>query len=125
LLKKRLSDRQVAVAYEYLTRTDYDVSGGMLGFATYGGRVNAVAPDATASAGRNAIFDIACNTGWLDAQEEAMNVAWAREFYRDLFAEMAHDLLSGELWSTSAQTPQQPSSRCYTSIAAAHVATSS
>jgi len=98
LLKKRLSDRQVAVAYEYLTRTDYDIMGGMLGFATYGGRVNAVAPDATASAGRNAIFDIACNTGWLDAREEAMNVAWAREFYRDLFAETGGAPVPGEAY---------------------------
>jgi aclacinomycin oxidase len=98
LLKKRLSDRQVAVAYEYLTRTDYDVMGGMLGFATYGGRVNAVTPDATASAGRNAIFDIACNTGWLDAQEEAMNVVWARKFYRDLFAETGGAPIPGEAY---------------------------
>jgi aclacinomycin oxidase len=98
LLKRRLTDRQVAVAYEYLTRTDYDIMGGMLGFATYGGRVNAVAPDATASAGRNAIFDIACNTGWLDAREEAMNLAWAREFYRDLFAETGGVPLPGEAY---------------------------
>jgi aclacinomycin oxidase len=87
LLRQRLSDRQVAVAYAYLRRTDHDVMGGMLGFATYRGRVNAVATAATASAGRNAIFDIACNTGWLDPREEAQNVAWVREFYRDLLAE--------------------------------------
>ena len=66
LLKKRLTDRQIGVAYDYLTRTDHDVMGGMLGFATYGGRINTVAPDATASAQRGAILDMACTTGWLD-----------------------------------------------------------
>jgi aclacinomycin oxidase len=87
LLNQRLTDRQIAVAYEYLTRTDHDVMGGMLGLATYGGRINAVAPDATASAQRDAILDIACTTGWLDPRDEAKNLSWVRAFYRDLFAE--------------------------------------
>jgi hypothetical protein len=34
------------VAYDHLTRTDHDVMGGMLGLATYGGRINTIAPDA-------------------------------------------------------------------------------
>ena len=54
LLKRRLTDDQIGVAYDYLTRADHDVMGGMLGLATYGGRVNTVAPDATASAHRAA-----------------------------------------------------------------------
>jgi aclacinomycin oxidase len=87
LLKKRLTDRQIDVAYDYLTRDDHDVMGGMLGLATYGGRVNTVAPDATASAQRNAIFDMACTTGWLDPKEEAANLAWVRAFYHDVFAQ--------------------------------------
>jgi len=87
LIKKRLSDRQIGVAYEYLTRTDHDIMGGMLGLATYGGRINTVARSATASAQRNAILDIACNTGWLDPADETKNLAWVRAFYRELFAE--------------------------------------
>jgi FAD binding domain-containing protein/berberine-like enzyme len=87
LLKERFSDRQIAVAYDYLTSTDHDVMGGMLGLASYGGRINTVAPDATAAAQRGSILDIACTTGWLDPQEEAKNLTWVRAFYRDLFAE--------------------------------------
>ena len=87
LLKKRLTDRQIAVAYDYMTRTDYDVMGGAFGFATYGGRINTVAPDATASAQRDSIFDMACNTGWIDPRDESKNLTWVRAFYQDLFAE--------------------------------------
>jgi FAD/FMN-containing dehydrogenase len=87
LLKRRLSDRQFGVAYDYLTRTDYDVMGGMLGLATYGGRINTVASDATASAQRGAILDMACNTGWLDPRDEAKNLRWVRDFYQDIFAD--------------------------------------
>jgi aclacinomycin oxidase len=87
LVKKRFTDRQIGVAYDYLTRTDHDVMGGMWGLATYGGRINTVARDATASAQRDSILDIVCTTGWLDPREEAKNLAWVRAFYRELFAE--------------------------------------
>jgi len=87
LLKRAFTDRQIGVAYEWLTRGDYDVPGGMLGFATYGGRINTVASDATASAQRDAILDTACNVGWLNPTDEPKNLAWARGFYRELFAE--------------------------------------
>ncbi|MEO8431497.1 MAG: FAD-binding protein [Acidobacteriota bacterium] len=87
MLRKRLTDCQIGVAYDHLTRDDHDVMGGMLGLATYGGRVNTVAPDATASAQRGTILDLACTTGWLDPREEGKNLAWVRQFFRDLFAE--------------------------------------
>jgi aclacinomycin oxidase len=87
LLKKRFTDAQAAIAYNHLTRTDHDVMGGMLGLATYGGRINTVASDATASAQRGSILDVACTTGWLDARDESKNLAWVQSFYRDLFAD--------------------------------------
>jgi aclacinomycin oxidase len=87
LLKKRLTGRQIAVVFDYMTRTDYDVMGGAFGFATYGGHINTVAADATASAQRGSIFDMACNTGWIDPRDGEKNLAWVRAFYEDLFAE--------------------------------------
>jgi FAD/FMN-containing dehydrogenase len=98
LLRKPLTDRQIGVAYDHLTRTDLDVMGGMFGLATYGGRINTVAPDATASAHRGSILDIACTTGWLDSQEEAKNLAWVRAFYRELFAESGGVPVPGEAY---------------------------
>ncbi|MGH7511394.1 MAG: FAD-binding oxidoreductase [Gemmatimonadales bacterium] len=98
LLKRRLTDRQIGVAYDYLTRPDHDVMGGMLGLATYGGRINAIAPDATASAQRGAILDLACTTGWLDPRHEAKNLAWVRAFYGDLFAESGGVPLPGDAY---------------------------
>jgi berberine-like enzyme len=87
MLKRRLSDRQFTVVHDYMTRTDHDVMGGVFGLATYGGRVNAVAPNATASAQRESIFDIACNAGWVDTREEEKSLKWVRDFYRELFAD--------------------------------------
>ncbi|HSS50614.1 MAG TPA: FAD-binding protein, partial [Thermoanaerobaculia bacterium] len=101
LLKKRLTDAQIGVAYDYLTRTDHDIMGGMLGLATYGGRINTVARDATAAAQRDSILDIACNTGWLDPRDEAKNLAWVRAFYRDLFAETGGVPVPGDAYDGS------------------------
>jgi len=86
-LRKRFTDRQIEVAYRYLTRTDHDVPGGMLGLGTYGGQVNTVAPDATASAQRDSILTTACTVGWLAPADEARNLAWVRALYRDMFAD--------------------------------------
>jgi hypothetical protein len=98
LLRKRLTDRQIGIAYDRLTRTDHDIMGGMLGLATYGGRINVIAPDATASVQRHAILDIACTTGWLDPQEETRNLSWVRAFYRDLFAESGDVPVPGDAY---------------------------
>jgi len=86
-VRRRLTDRQIAVAYDYLTRTDHDVMGGMFGLATYGGQVNTVPSDATASAQRESILDTAYTVGWMDGAEEARSLAWVRAFYRDMWAD--------------------------------------
>ena len=78
---------KIGVVYDYMTRSDHDVMGGAFGLATYGGRVNTVASDATASAHRGAILDSACNTGWVDRRDEEKNLRWVRAFYRELFAD--------------------------------------
>ncbi len=96
LLRKRLSDQQIETAYDFLTRDDYDAMGGMLGMATYGGRINSVAAGGTASAQRGSILDLACSTGWLDQREEEQNLRWARAFYRELFSDTGGVPVPGE-----------------------------
>jgi aclacinomycin oxidase len=98
LLRKRLSDRQIGVVHNYMTRTDHDVMGGAFGFASYGGRINSVARKATASAQRSAIFDMACNAGWMDPAEETKSLAWVRAFYRELFADSGGVPVPGEAY---------------------------
>lgn len=101
LLNRRLTDRQIGVAHDYLTRSDHDIVGGMLGLATYGGRINTIASDATASAQRSSILDMACNTGWLDPRDAEKNLRWVREFYRELFAESGGVPVPGDAYGGS------------------------
>jgi Berberine and berberine like len=86
-MRRRFTDRQIGVAFDFLTRTDHDVPGGMMGLATYGGRINSIASDATASAQRDSILTTAINAGWMEKEDEARNLAWVRAFYREMFAD--------------------------------------
>lgn len=81
--RRPFTDSQIATAYKYLT-ADVKI-GGLLGMATYGGKVNTIPPDATASAQRDCIMDVACNTGWIDPEGAAPSLDWVRNFYKDLF----------------------------------------
>lgn len=82
-LRQPFTGSQLATAYKYLTMNE--PVGGGLAMATYGGQVNAVASDATASAQRDCILDVACNTGWGNAEGEVISLSWLRNFYHDLF----------------------------------------
>lgn len=81
--RQPLTDSQMATAYRYLNAA-VPIGGG-LGMATYGGKVNTIAPGATATAQRSCIMDVACNTGWIDPKGAAASLEWVRHFYRDLF----------------------------------------
>lgn len=57
-----------------------------------------MATDATASAQRGSILDIACTTGWIDPGDEEKNLKWVRAFYRDLFADSGGVPVPGEAY---------------------------
>ena len=101
LLRRRFTDHQIGVAYDYLTRDDYNVMGGVLGLATYGGRVNSAQRYPSASGQRSAIMDTACNTGWIDPQDAEKNLAWVRAFFRELFAETGGVPVPGDAYEGS------------------------
>ena len=78
--------QQIKTMYYYLTEYK-DVPGGNIGLATYGGKVNSVATNDTASVQRGAILGTACAVGWQDAKDEAKSMEWVRKCYSDLYQE--------------------------------------
>ncbi|MFC7728096.1 FAD-binding oxidoreductase [Actinomadura keratinilytica] len=86
-LRRRLSDRQTDVLYHHLTRTDYDYPGGLVNLCTFGGRVNTVAPDATATPHRDTVIKMLLINGWEAAADDHRHITWLRELYRDLYAD--------------------------------------
>ncbi|WP_067827838.1 FAD-binding oxidoreductase [Actinomadura kijaniata] len=85
--RRGFTDRQLVVIHRHLTRSDYGHPSGQMFVNTYGGRVNAVRPGATAVAHRDSIFKVGYLVGWENAAEDARHLAWIREFYRDVYAD--------------------------------------
>lgn len=86
-LRKGFTDAQIAAIYRQVTRTDYTNPDALMSLTSFGGRVNAVAPDATATAARDSILRAYFSAGhWASPDDDARHIGWVREFYRAVFA---------------------------------------
>jgi FAD/FMN-containing dehydrogenase len=85
-LRRSLTEQHAQVIHHHLTREGAVLSGA-LSLNTYGGRVNTVAPHATATAHRDSIAELFYFAAWTDPAADAEHLRWLREFYRDMYAE--------------------------------------
>lgn len=85
-LRKAMPEDQLAGVYRQLTREDYDNPFSMVALVSYGGRINEVAPDATAASQRDSVMKLLYVTLWTDPSEDARHDAWIRECYADVYA---------------------------------------
>ncbi|OUD04956.1 FAD-linked oxidase [Streptomyces swartbergensis] len=84
-LRRRWTDRQIGVVHQYLT--DGDTRWGTSVHVTsFGGEINAVAPDATAFPHRDALFSVTYGHYWTDPEDHA-EIEWIRRFYQEVHAE--------------------------------------
>ena len=86
LHRAALTEAQAAAVHRALTRTDYDHPGSGVLIAPYGGRVTAVAPDATASPHRDAALMLLYVSEWDRAADDERHIGFLRELYRDVYA---------------------------------------
>ncbi|MFF4170676.1 FAD-binding oxidoreductase [Streptomyces sp. NPDC001744] len=84
--KRTYTDEQIAAAYRHLTRDDFHNPGALLMIASYGGAVNRVPAHATAVPQRDSVLKYQVVSVWNDAADDAANIGWVRECYRDMFA---------------------------------------
>lgn len=87
VLKKRYTDAQVAKAYIHQTKSGYNNPASTFALTSYGGRINAVSPTATAAPHRDAIILAAVSTVWDDPTTDTAHLTWAREFFQDLYSD--------------------------------------
>lgn len=86
-LRQGFTDEQVAAIHHHLTRSDYEHPGALLLLTSYGGQVNAVAPDETAVPQRDSVLKPQFMVSWTDPAADEQHLTWVRELYRDVFAE--------------------------------------
>ena len=78
---------QLAGLWNAMSSTDVGNPNLNLVISPYGGLTNAVAPSATAMPHRDAAYKLLWQAQWKSPADDAKNIAWARETYRDTFSE--------------------------------------
>jgi hypothetical protein len=86
LLRSGLARSQVRTIFERLTSDDYPWRGAMVGFVSWGGRINALSPQDAAVAERDSVALFSVGNFWDDPEEDDMHLTWNRALYRDVFA---------------------------------------
>ncbi|MEU8614959.1 FAD-binding protein, partial [Actinoplanes sp. NPDC048791] len=85
-LRRSLSREQAEALYRQLTEPAFANPRAGAVLFSYGGRINAVAPGATAVAQRDSVLKVLVQSFWGAVADDDPNVAWVRETYRQLFA---------------------------------------
>lgn len=84
-LRKGYREQQISKVYSHLnTEGNLPLHFVLIG---YGGKVNTVAPDATATAQRDSILKAAYMAAWGSDTEDGMYIGKLRELYRDVYAD--------------------------------------
>jgi hypothetical protein len=93
-LRKGYTEPQLATIWEHLTGPEG--TGNQLILIGYGGQVNTVAPDATATAQRDSVLKAAYMAVWGEESDDHRHIARLREFYRDVYASTGGVPVPGE-----------------------------
>ncbi|MGX4653941.1 FAD-binding oxidoreductase [Micromonospora sp. SCSIO 07396] len=86
-LRRGFTEPQIAAFHRHLTRGDYHHPVSLVMITSYGGALNSVAPDATAVAQRDSVIKLHYVSFWTEEDQDAANISWIREFYRDVYAD--------------------------------------
>lgn len=87
-MRKGFPAEQVNVLYKHLTQSaaSIDLSSCLLQVDTYGGRINTIAPDATAIPQRSSILKLQYQAYWALEANDAAYLDWIRGFYTEMYA---------------------------------------
>ncbi|MGJ6965916.1 FAD-binding oxidoreductase [Streptosporangium sp. G11] len=95
-LRRSFTEAQLAAVYRNLTNSTGGPNSAML-LVGYGGQVRAVAPGATAIAQRDVVMKAIYQTTWGEEADDAANLAWVRDLYRDVYADTGGVPVPGEV----------------------------
>jgi len=90
------SPTQLDAIYTWLATKEYSNPNALLQLDSYGGRINAVSPEATAAAHRDSVLALRYQVCWSDPAEDDWHLAWLRGFYRAVYAETGGVPVPGE-----------------------------
>lgn len=83
-MKRNFPEAQVAAMYRNLTN-EHGNPRSLVQVDSYGCRINAVSPSATAVPQRSSIMKLQYQTYWEDPGDAPVNIAWLRRFYLEVY----------------------------------------
>jgi FAD/FMN-containing dehydrogenase len=86
-MKDVFPEQQIDALWQQLTNPSHVNPAGLLQIDSYGGKVNAVDPAATAVDARSSVMKLQYQCYWADAADDEANLAWMREFYTAMYGE--------------------------------------
>ena len=84
-LRKGYTDTQIETIYGLLTDSSNTAPETSILLIPYGGKVNTVKPDATATAQRDVVAKMVMTVSWADASEDDKHLAWTRQAYAAIY----------------------------------------
>lgn len=84
-LRKGYSQDQLRVLYRYLTDIRF-LGESQVELLPFGGAINAVASDATASPARDSFMKMLIHAAWRNPADDERFITWARDMFRDVYA---------------------------------------
>ncbi|MEW5659198.1 BBE domain-containing protein, partial [Streptomyces cinereoruber] len=85
-LRRTWTAERIAIVHRHLTDPSFE-GWGAVDLYSYGGRVNAVPPAATALPQRDSILKAWFSVTWMDPATDDLHLRWIRELYRDVFGD--------------------------------------
>jgi hypothetical protein len=85
-MKAAFPEHQIKAIHSALTDPRYANPQALLQIDSYGCRVNAQSPDATAVAQRSSIMKLQYQTYWARAEDDQVNLRWINGFYADVYS---------------------------------------
>ncbi|GAA2719491.1 MULTISPECIES: FAD-binding protein [Streptomyces] len=85
-LRRAWTAERIATVHKHLTDPKFE-GWGAVDLYSYGGRINSVAPGATALPQRDSVLKAWFSVTWMDPAQDELHLTWMREFYRDVFGD--------------------------------------
>ncbi|WP_435149816.1 FAD-binding oxidoreductase [Micromonospora aurantiaca (nom. illeg.)] len=99
MLRRPWTAGQIATIHRFLQRGGPEFYGAGAYLSKFGGRIGRVPADATAMPHRDARLSSFFETAWLDEAEDATQLAWVRDLYREVHADSGGAPVPGEAYS--------------------------
>ncbi|MEU1804112.1 BBE domain-containing protein [Streptomyces sp. NPDC019937] len=86
-MRANFPDSHLDALYKHLTSGAIDNPTASVQLSSFGGQVNAVAENATASSHRSSAFKMSWMLYWTEAADEAKSLAWIRDCYQEVYGD--------------------------------------